>query len=142
MRGKRSQRLRERVRWPGRSRRNRPGKSGPDWQPEAAGPGERPDWRQVQQRLGPVRRKWDVAILCNLDAHTGCRPADLLAAINGQTGGRQLRAQVLSARLRQLELDGYVEHEDVSTMPLNRLYYLRGPGQRLLTDLAGIFRPR
>jgi len=96
------------------------------------------DWQEVQERLGPVRHRWDLAILCNLDAHTGRRPADLLAAINAQAAMRQLRAQVLSGRLRQLEQDGYIEHEDISTLPLNRLYYLRRPGQQLLADLASM----
>jgi DNA-binding HxlR family transcriptional regulator len=139
VRQKRPERLIERVRWPGRG--NRAGRPGRDRQPEAAGAGERLDWREVQERLGPVRHRWDVAILSNLDPRTGSRPADLLVAINAQATGRQLRAQVLSGRLRQLEQDGYIGHEDVSTMPLNRLYYLRGPGQRLLADLAAIFRP-
>ena len=100
------------------------------------------DWREVQARLGPVRHRWDLAILCNLDQAAGCRPADLLAAINAQAGaGRQLSPQVLSGRLRQLEHGGYIRHEDLSLMPLHRVYYLQSPGQRLIEDLSGIVQP-
>jgi DNA-binding HxlR family transcriptional regulator len=100
------------------------------------------DWRVVQARLGPVRHRWDLAILCNLDETAGCRPADLLAAINSQAGtGRQLSPQVLSGRLRDLEHNGYVRHVDLSVMPLHRVYYLQPPGQGLLSDLSRIIRP-
>jgi DNA-binding HxlR family transcriptional regulator len=100
------------------------------------------DWRAVLASLGPVRHRWDLAILCNLREDTGRRPADLLAAINVQAGaGRQLSPQVLSGRLRSLEHDGYVRHEDLSVMPLHREYYLEPPGQALLADLARIAVP-
>jgi DNA-binding HxlR family transcriptional regulator len=90
----------------------------------------------------PVRHRWDLAILCNLDEATGCRPADLRATINAQAGpGRQLSPQVLSGRLRELEHDGYSRHEDVLVMPLHRAYYLMPPGQALIRDLAKVIRP-
>jgi DNA-binding HxlR family transcriptional regulator len=83
------------------------------------------DWRAIQAQLSPVRHRWDLAILCHLDDTTGCRPADLLAAINSEAENhRQLSPQVLSGRLRELERSGYVRHEDLSVMPLHRLYYL------------------
>jgi DNA-binding HxlR family transcriptional regulator len=97
------------------------------------------DWKAVLMRLAPVRHRWDLAILCNLRQAAGCRPADLLAAINGQAGdARKLSPQVLSGRLRELEHDGYIRHEDLSVMPLHRVYFLQPPGQALLDDLSQI----
>lgn len=143
MRGRRSGELLGRVRWPGRGGRDEGlARPRPDTQPGIrAATGKRCalDWRQVQARLGPVRHRWDLAILCNLDESTGSRPADLLAAINAQAGtGRQLSPQVLSGRLRELEKEGYVRHEDLSVIPLHRVYYLQPVGQRLIMDLSGI----
>jgi DNA-binding HxlR family transcriptional regulator len=72
----------------------------------------------------------------------GRRPADLLAAINSEAvNGRQLSPQVLSGRLRELERGEYVRHEDLSVMPLHRLYYLEPPGQALISDLLRITAP-
>jgi DNA-binding HxlR family transcriptional regulator len=51
-----------------------------------------------------------------------------------------LSPQVLSGRLRELEQRGYVSHEDLSVMPLHRVYHLRPPGQRLIEDLGSIVR--
>jgi DNA-binding HxlR family transcriptional regulator len=100
------------------------------------------DWRAVQAQLSPVRHRWDLAILCHLDNTAGCRPADLLAAINSEAEkDRQLSPQVLSGRLRELERSGYVQHEDLSVMPLHRLYYLQPPGQALISDLLRITTP-
>jgi len=100
------------------------------------------DWRAVQARLGPVRHRWDLAILCHLDDTVGCRPADLLTAINSEAvNGRHLSPQVLSGRLRELERNGYVQHEDLSVMPLHRVYYLQPPGQALISDLLRITTP-
>jgi DNA-binding HxlR family transcriptional regulator len=99
------------------------------------------DWKAAQERLGPVRHRWDLAILCNLDDGAGRRPADLLAAVNSQAGaGRQLSPQVLSGRLRELQQGGYVRHEDFSLTPLNRVYYLLPPGRALIADLSLILR--
>ena len=100
------------------------------------------DWRAIQARLGPVRHRWDLAILCHLDDTVGCRPADLLAAINSEAAnGRHLSPQVLSGRLRELERSGYVQHEDLSVMPLHRVYYLHPPGRALISDLLRITMP-
>ena len=101
------------------------------------------DWRIALARLGPVRHRWDLAILCNLEESAGRRPADLLLTINSQTGsGRQLSPQVLSVRLRELERDGYVRHQDLAVMPLHRVYYLQRRGQTLIRDLSRIISPR
>ncbi len=100
------------------------------------------DWRAVQAQLSPVRHRWDLAILCHLNDAVGRRPADLLAAINSEAvDGRQLSPQVLSGRLRELERGEYVRHEDLSVMPLHRLYYLEPPGQALISDLLRIAAP-
>jgi DNA-binding HxlR family transcriptional regulator len=100
------------------------------------------DWRAVLEQLRPVRHRWDLAILCHLDDSGGCRPADLLASINAETaGGQLLSPQVLSARLRELERSGYLQHEDLSVMPLRRFYFLELRGQALISDLLAIARP-
>jgi DNA-binding HxlR family transcriptional regulator len=97
------------------------------------------NWREVQARLDPVRHRWDLAILCNLDEQVGCRPADLLAAIRSQSGtARRLSPQVLSGRLRELEQDGYIRHEDLTVIPLHRVYYLQPLARRLISDLSAI----
>lgn len=143
MRERRSERLFARVRWPMRGSAN-DASAGPgsDW--PAAGNDARHgglDWQQAQTQLGPVRHRWDLAILCNLDADAGCRPADILAGINARTeAGRKLSPQVLSGRLRELEQSGYIRHEDLSVMPLHRVYYLLPPGGRLIADLLIIIR--
>jgi DNA-binding HxlR family transcriptional regulator len=99
------------------------------------------DWRKAQAQLEPVRHRWDLAVLCNLDMDVGCRPADILAAVNVQAeAGRRLSPQVLSGRLRELERGGYISHEDLSVMPLNRVYFLEPPGARLIADLLVIIR--
>jgi DNA-binding HxlR family transcriptional regulator len=101
------------------------------------------DWRAVQAQLSPVAHKWDLAILCHLDTTAGGRPIDLLAAINAETAnGQQLSPQVLAGRLRELEHSGYIRHEDLSVMPLLRVFYLQPPGQALISDLLMIASPR
>lgn len=133
------------LRWPRGNSDGPPGEAGsggPDGADAGEGQRQALDWRAAQERLGPIRHRWDLAILCNLDEVTGSRPADLLAAINSQArSGRQLSPQVLSGRLRGLEQDGYVRHEDHSVMPLHRFYYLQPPGLELISDLARIIRP-
>jgi len=100
------------------------------------------DWRVAQARLDPLKHKWDLAILCNLEEGSGRRPKDLLVLINAQAGTeRQLSPQVLSGRLRHLEQSGYVRHVDLSIMPLHRTYYLQPPGKALIRDLARIIGP-
>lgn len=97
------------------------------------------DWQKAQEQLGPVRPRWDLAILSNLDSETGRRPKDILAAVNAQAETEHiLSPQVLSARLRYLEHDGYVRHEDSSAAPLRRVYYLLPRGTRLIDDLLVI----
>lgn len=140
MRGKRSGGLLARVRWSAGSAQDGPGDGRP-----VARDGERRcalDWREAQVQLGPVRHRWDLAVLCNLPMDVGRRPSEILAAINAQAeAGRQLSPQVLSGRLRELEQEGYIRHSDFSIMPLHRVYYLQPPGQRLIADLGSIIRP-
>jgi DNA-binding HxlR family transcriptional regulator len=90
------------------------------------------------ERLGVARHRWDLAVLCNLDEQEGTRPADLLAAVNGRSRPRQLSAQVLSVRLRALEHDGYVRHDDLSRIPLVRVYYLLPQGRVMLQTLHAV----
>jgi DNA-binding HxlR family transcriptional regulator len=106
----------------------------------AAGDRESPlDWRDVMTRLDPVRRRWDLAILANLRQDAGRRPADLLAAINGQAGpGQQLSPQVLSGRLRRLEETGYVRYAEISRIPRRRSYWLLRRGRLLIEDLGAL----
>ena len=100
------------------------------------------DWQKAQEQLGPVRPRWDLAILSNLDPETGGRPKDVLVAVNAQTEtDHTLTPQVLSARLRYLEQDGYVRHADSSAAPLRRVYYLLPQGKRLIDDLLAIVGP-
>ena len=143
MRGRRAGGLLARVRWPGcGTAADAPGRPG-DGRPAARG-GERPrvlDWQKAQTQLGPVRTVWDLGILANLDANDGCRPKDLLAAINAQAKGRHLYPQVLSGRLRELEERGYISHEDLSVIPLIRIYHLKPSGRRLIADIFSIVRP-
>lgn len=97
------------------------------------------DWQKAQEQLGPVRPRWDLAILSNLAPETGRRPKDVLAAVNAQAETEHiLTPQVLSARLRCLEQDGYVRHADSSAAPLRRVYYLLPQGTRLIEDLLAI----
>jgi DNA-binding HxlR family transcriptional regulator len=136
----RSGRLLGRVRWPARGGADGiPSGSDGDGPGKCDGHRQTLEWRAVLTRLGPVRHRWDLAILCNLDEPAGRRPADLLAAINLQAGpGRQLSPQVQSGRLRALEHAGYVRHEDRSVMPLHRVYFLQSPGHALISDLSRI----
>lgn len=107
----------------------------------AAGYG-RLDWQKTQEQLGPVRPRWDLAILSNLDQATGRRPKDVLAAVNAQAETEYtLSPQVLSARLRYLEEGGYVRHTDSTAAPLRRLYYLSPDGTSLIDDLIAIVGP-
>ena len=122
MRERRSKGLLALVRWAGR------GSAGDTAVRHAGNPAARYgelDWQKAQEQLGPVRPRWDLAILSNLDPETGRRPKDILAAVNAQAETEHtLSPQVLSARLRYLEQDGYVRHEDSSAAPLRRVYYL------------------
>ena len=143
MRERRSEGLLARVRWPARGSAAN-GLAGPGGDGTATGNEVQHgalDWQKAQAQLDPVRHRWDLAILCNLDVDAGCRPADILAGINAQTeAGRKLSPQVLSGRLRELRQSGYIRHEDLSVMPLHRVYYLQPPGWRLIADLLVIIR--
>lgn len=100
------------------------------------------DWQKVHERLGPVRPRWDLAILSNLNPEIGRRPKDVLAAVNIQSEAEHtLSPQVLSARLRHLEQGGYVKHMDSSAAPLRRDYFLLPRGTRLIDDLLAIVGP-
>jgi DNA-binding HxlR family transcriptional regulator len=100
------------------------------------------DWQKAQEQLSPVRPRWDLAIVSNIDPDTGRRPKDILAAVNAQVETEHtLSPQVLSARLRHLEQDGYVRHEDSSAAPLRRLYYLLPRGRLLIDNLLAIVGP-
>ena len=140
MRRKRSGRLRGLLaRWPWRSGAKGTRPETRSRQKIHHGQRDELDWRIAQAQLAPVRHRWDLAVLCNLDATTGRRPAYLLKAINSQAPeGQQLSPQVLSGRLRELEHDGYIRHEDLSVIPMHRVYYLQPPGQTLISDLSRI----
>jgi DNA-binding HxlR family transcriptional regulator len=79
--------------------------------------------------------------LCNLDEQAPRRTSDVLAAINDQADERRLSPQVLSGRLRSLEHAGYIRHEDLSRLPLLRVYVLLPPGRRLIRMLSGLDVP-
>jgi DNA-binding HxlR family transcriptional regulator len=99
-------------------------------------PGSLLDWRDILARLAPVRHRWDLAILANLEGGID-RPADLLQVINGQARtGQQLSPQVLSGRLRRLEEAGYVGYAEISRIPRRRSYWLQPRGRRLLDALS------
>lgn len=144
MRKWRSGGLLARVRWPARGCADDPPAGRGDDRPAAGDAVRRGalDWRKAKAQLAPVCHRWDLAVLCNLDAEAGCRPADILVAINAQAEeGRRLSPQVLSGRLRELEQGGYIRHADLSIMPLHRVYFLKPPGARLIADLLVIIRP-
>ena len=96
------------------------------------------DWPLLMERLRVARHRWDLAVLCNLDEEEGRRTADLLAAINSKSRQRQLSAQVLSLRLRALEDDGYVRHDDLCRIPLVRVYFLLPRGRVMLRTLRAL----
>jgi DNA-binding HxlR family transcriptional regulator len=99
-------------------------------------PGLLLDWRDILARLAPVRHRWDLAILANLEGGIDS-PAGLLQVINGQArAGQQLSPQVLSGRLRRLEEAGYVGYAETSRIPRRRRYWLRPRGRRLLDALS------
>jgi hypothetical protein len=54
------------------------------------------DWQNLRNRLVPVRRRWDLAVLANLaDSDGGTRPADLIKAINAQSADGHIGWKVL-----------------------------------------------
>jgi DNA-binding HxlR family transcriptional regulator len=95
------------------------------------------DWQKLRDRLAPVRRRWDLAVLANL-ADSGCptRPAELIKAINAQSADGPISWKVLEARLRQLEAVGYVARQEVAGGPRETRYWILPPGSRLLDTLG------
>ena len=95
------------------------------------------DWQNLRNRLAPVRRRWDLAVLANLaDSSDGTRPADLIKAINAQSSDGHIGWKVLEDRLRQLEASGYVARREVPNVPRETRYWLLPPGHRLITALS------
>jgi DNA-binding HxlR family transcriptional regulator len=96
------------------------------------------DWHAVQDRLAPVRQKWDLAILAALYWRDGLAPAQIAAVINSHAvPGEHLCQQVLSPRLAVLEAAGWVRHEDMLNRPLRRVYFLCPRGTALVEELSG-----
>ena len=95
------------------------------------------DRQNLRNRLAPVRRRWDLAVLANLaDSDGGTRPADLIKAINAQSADGHIGWKVLEDRLRQLEASGYVARREVPHVPRETRYRLLPLGRRLITALS------
>lgn len=91
------------------------------------------NWQNLMNRLAPLRRQWDLAVLANLAAGTE-RPGDLIDAINAQAGnGRRIGWKVLNDTLRRLERSGYVTRQEMPSVPRETRYRLRPPGHRLVS---------
>lgn len=94
------------------------------------------NWQNLMNRLAPLRRQWDLAVLANLAAGTE-RPGDLIEAINAQAAdGRRIGWKVLNDTLRRLETSGYVGRQEMSNVPRETRYWLCPPGYRLLSALT------
>jgi DNA-binding HxlR family transcriptional regulator len=79
-------------------------------------------------RLAPLRRQWDLAVLANLAAGTE-RPGDLIEAINAQASdGRQIGWKVLTDTLRRLERSGYVARQEMPGAPRETVTGYARPG--------------
>jgi DNA-binding HxlR family transcriptional regulator len=95
------------------------------------------DWQSMINRLAPLRRRWDLAVLANLAGHEGpVRPADLIKAINAQSSDGQISWKVLEARLRHLETSGYLARQQVPHVPRETRYWLLPRGHQLITALT------
>jgi DNA-binding HxlR family transcriptional regulator len=91
------------------------------------------NWQNLMDRLAPLRRQWDLAVLANLAAGTE-RPGDLIEAINAQASdGRRIGWKVLNDTLRRLERSGYVTRQEMPGVPRQTRYWLRPPGHRLVS---------
>jgi DNA-binding HxlR family transcriptional regulator len=87
-------------------------------------------------RLAPLRRQWDLAVLANLAAGTE-RPGDLIEAINAQASdGRRIGWKVLTDTLRRLERSGYVARQEMPGAPRETRYRLLPPGHRPVSALS------
>jgi DNA-binding HxlR family transcriptional regulator len=95
------------------------------------------NWRHLMVVLAPVRGRWDLAVLANLEQRE-TRPGDLIEAINAQAGntdGHRISWKVLIDTLRRLEEEGYVGHREVSRLPRETRYWLLPSGRRLVAAL-------
>jgi DNA-binding HxlR family transcriptional regulator len=94
------------------------------------------NWQDMMNRLAPLRRQWDLAVLANLAAGTQ-RPGDLIEAINAQASdGRRIGWKVLNDTLRRLERTGYVSRREITHVPRETRYRLRPPGHDLMSALT------
>lgn len=76
------------------------------------------DWQSLRDGLARLRTRWDLAILVNLAESRGpVRPADLIKAINAQSGDGLISWKVLESSMRRLEAAGYVAREEVPHVP-------------------------
>jgi DNA-binding HxlR family transcriptional regulator len=96
------------------------------------------DWQDLMNRLAPLRRRWDLAVIANLGTDDrGTRPADLREAINAQVaGGRQISWKVLEDTLHRLESSGYIARRELPGGPRETRYWLLDPASRLITALT------
>jgi DNA-binding HxlR family transcriptional regulator len=94
------------------------------------------NWQNLMNRLAPLRRQWDLAVLANLAAGTE-RPGDLIEAINTQAGdGHRIGWKVLTDTLRRLERSGFVARQEMPGVPRETRYRLLPPGRRLVSALS------
>lgn len=94
------------------------------------------NWQNLMDRLAPLRRQWDLAVLANLASGTE-RPSDLIEAINAQASdGRRIGWKVLNDTLRRLEGSGYVARQEMPGVPRETRYRLRPPGRRLISAVS------
>jgi DNA-binding HxlR family transcriptional regulator len=96
------------------------------------------DWYGLMNRLAPLRRRWDLAVIANLGTDgCGTRPADLRKAINAQAAdGRQISWKVLEDTLRRLEDSGYLRRREVPGVPRETRIWLLRPASRLIAALT------
>lgn len=94
------------------------------------------NWQSLMNRLAPLRRQWDLAVLASLAAGTE-RPGDLIEAVNAQAAdSRRIGWKVLNDTLRRLEGSGYVARQEISNVPREARYWLRPPRRRLISALT------
>ena len=94
------------------------------------------NWQNLMNRLAPLRKQWDLAVLANLAAGTE-RPGDLIEAINAQASdGHRIGWKVLNDTLRRLERSGYVARQEMPGVPRETRYRLRPPAHRLVSALS------
>jgi len=90
------------------------------------------NWQDTLNRLAPLRRRWDLAVLANL-ADGAERPRDLIGAINEQAADdAQIGWKVLNDTLRRLEKGGYVARQEIPNVPRETRYRLRPRGRDLI----------